>query len=126
MQTEKIGCVYTACLDKLEEIEQSLNTITPVDIYRLAGELDSCLAAIRHTAQRPDHLMGFYDQEDAQRMSLLAHAIIEKNDFLTRRIQGIMALQRCEIQTIKQGRETAKGYASYKGHRTGSIINSAN
>ena len=52
--------------------------------------------------------------------------MVARIEHLTRRISGIMALQRDEMNKLKLGQETARGYAMGRATRTGAIINSAN
>jgi hypothetical protein len=110
---------YATMLEKLEEIERALDIHDMAPIKLLTQDLDRHLEQIKPLNSRKANFA-----DDSQRMAM--EKILHKNRALTARVQEIMALLRVELSQIKQGRETAKGYASNRSTRTGSIINSAN
>ena len=119
---------YTACLNKLGEIEIALNQIDAGLIEQLALELDQCLASLkemegdhRNARPRADH-----GKEHLPVAADICEALLKKNSLLTHRVRSIMALQRSELDKLKLGRETAKGYAACRPARTGALINSSN
>ena len=126
---EPTDCTYTRLLHKLDDIELALNKIDAASIQQLAAELNDCLEAIKIAANENSCVSA--DTSSAKKhitpsTRVLIEAILNKNTTLTNRIKSITALQRSEMHTVKLGRETAKGYASQRPSRTGSIIDSSN
>lgn len=111
--------VYASMLEKLEEIEHALDRHDSALITQFSQDLDSLLKKIQIMNGQQTSL-----PNNANRQ--IVEEIFRKNTAITARLQDIMALQRIELAQIKQGRETAKGYASHRSMRTGSIINSTN
>lgn len=116
---------YTACRQRLEEIELALESLDTARINQLAQELNEGLLLMQQvdSAERSASETMITEPGLKKEMALSMQARIEQ---LTMRIAGIMALQRNEMNTLKLGQETARGYATGRSPRTGSIINSAN
>lgn len=110
---------YGQMLAKLDEIEQALDIQDAELIVQLSSEVEHCLEQIK-----------VFDQQSGQPATVARRRQMEelltRNQALTARIQEITALQRNELNQLKIGLKTAKGYASHQGKRTGSIINSSN
>lgn len=111
--------VYASMLEKLEEIEQALDHHDCAPIKQFSRDLDMLLEKIQH-------LDGQQTSPPNNTHRLAMEEILKKNKVVTARLRDFLALQRIELVQIKQGRETAKSYASYRAARTGSIINSTN
>jgi len=109
---------YESMLEKLDQIEIALNQHDVAPIECLTRDIESCLENMKQLDSQPNRLAN-----DSRR--LLVEKILKKNKALTTRIQQITALHRAELNQIKKGLETAKGYASYRSSRTGALINSA-
>lgn len=109
---------YVSMLEKLDQIEIALTQHDVAPIECLSLDIESCLEKMKRLDSQPDQLTN-----DSRR--LLVEKILKKNMALTTRIQQITALQRAELNQIKKGLETAKGYASQRSSRTGGLINSA-
>lgn len=116
---------YTACRQRLEEIELALESLDAARINQLAQELSDCLLLMQEgdRAERSASETMIAEPDLKREMALSMQAYIAQ---LTMRIAGIMALQRNEMNTLRLGQETARGYATGRSSRTGSIINSAN
>lgn len=121
---------YQACSNKLDEIELALNQIDAGVIERLAGELNQCIDLLQPMdADRGDSQKQSDDLQKQERLAVSRDAyesLLRRNLLLTDRVQSIMALQRSELDKLKLGRETAKGYAACRPARTGALINSSN
>ncbi len=109
---------YQSMLDKLDEIELALDRQDASAISRLALDVDQCLEGIKKADG------GSLTQPTGEHR-LMVDTILEKNREITSRIREMTALQRNELNQLKVGRETAKGYALHHAKRTGSIINSS-
>lgn len=109
---------YVSMLEKLDQIEIALNQHDVAPIQALTQDIESCLEQMRRLDSRPDRAAN-----DSRRV--LVEKILKKNAALTTRIQQITALHRAELNQIKKGLQTAKGYASVRTSKTGSLINSA-
>lgn len=110
--------LYVSMLEKLDQIESALNRHDAEPIQCLTRDIESYLEQMKRLDTQTDQLAN-----DARR--LLVEKILKKNAALTTRIQQITALHRAELNQIKKGLETAKGYASYRSSKTGALINSA-
>ncbi len=110
---------YGQMLAKLDEIERTLDLQDAELIGQLSSEVEQCLEQIKQ-----------FDRQAGQPATVKRRAQMEellaRNQVLTARIREITALQRNELNQLKVGLETAKGYASHHAKRTGSIINSSN
>lgn len=109
---------YVSMLEKLDQIEVALNQHDVAPIECLTRDIESCLEKMKRLGSQADLVAN-----DSRR--LLVEKILNKNKALTTRIQQITALHRAELNQIKKGLETAKGYASHRSSRTGGLINSA-
>ena len=116
---------YTACRQQLEEIELALESLDTARINQLAQELSDCLLLMQEgdSAERSASETMMTEPGLKQEVAAAIQARIEQ---LISRVAGIMALQRNEMNTLKLGQETARGYATGRSPRTGSIIISAN
>jgi hypothetical protein len=119
MNPEDSTNTYRLMLDKLDEIERSLDRIDASSTKNFSQDMETMLENIK--------------SEDRQRSSLMTASqrsivemILKKNALIVGRIQGITAMQRSELNQLHLGIQTAKGYASQRPARTGSIINSSN
>lgn len=119
MTTENVPEPYVLMMEKLDEINQALNRIEMAPLSKFAKDIDSCLESIKNlNAQR------ILSDGDFSRPYL--EKILQKNEAIKKRIQGIVAIRRNELNLVKRGRQTAKGYAVHIPNRTGGIINSSN
>ena len=116
---------YTACQQRIEDIEQALESLDPTRIKQLAQELDDCLAIMKQSNSPESPESGNVITEPGRKQEMAA-SMLARIEHLTSRISGIMALQRNEMNKLKLGQETARGYAMGRASRTGAIINSAN
>ena len=110
---------YGQMLAKLDEIERALDLQDAELIGQLSSEVEQCLEQIKQ-----------FDRQAGQPATVERRVqmkeLLARNQVLTTRIREITALQRNELNQLKVGLDTAKGYASYHAKRTGSIINSSN
>ena len=116
---------YTACQQRIEDVEQALESLDATRIRQLAQELDDCLTLMKQSDSPESPESGKVITEPGRKQELAA-SMVARIEHLTRRISGIMALQRDEMNKLKLGQETARGYAMGRATRTGAIINSAN
>ena len=111
--------VYGQMLAKLDEIEQALDLQDPDLITQLSRDVEHCLEQIKQ-----------FDRQSTQPATAARRVQLEelltRNQALAARIREITALQRNELNQLKIGMDTARGYASHHARRTGSIINSSN
>jgi hypothetical protein len=110
---------YGLILEKFEEIERSLDHIDISSIKAFSLDIDKMLAKIINDDRHRSSLMTATQQSTIE-------MILEKNELITGRIQGITAIQRSELNQLKLGIKTARGYSSQQPARTGSIVNSSN
>ena len=110
---------YGQMLAKLDEIEQALDLQDPDLITQLSRDVEHCLEQIKQ-----------FDRQSTQPATAARRVQLEelltRNQALAARIREITALQRNELNQLKIGMDTARGYASHHARRTGSIINSSN
>ena len=110
---------YGQMLAKLDEIEQALDLQDPDLIAQLSRDVEHCLEQIKQ-----------FDRQSTQPATAARRVQLEelltRNQALAARIREITALQRNELNQLKIGMDTARGYASHHARRTGSIINSSN
>jgi hypothetical protein len=119
MKPEDSTNVYDMMLDKLDEIEHSIDRIDVSSINDFSLDIEIMLEKIKN--------------EDIHRSSLITTSqrsiiemILKKNELIVGRIKGITAIQRSELNQLHLGIQTAKGYSSQRPARTGNIINSSN
>ncbi len=120
---------YSDVLKQTSAIEDALTDMQAPMIDQLARQLGQSMEKARaidleinagsHPADDSDINWLF-----ASRRALMEE-ILNKTKELEPRIQGIRALQRSEMKKIKQGRQTATGYAQHLRPKTGRIINSS-
>lgn len=110
---------YGQMLAKLDEIEQALDLQDPDLITQLSRDVEHCLEQIKNF----DRQAG---QPATAERRVQLEELLTRNQTLAARIREITALQRNELNQLKIGMDTAKGYASHHARRTGSIINSSN
>lgn len=119
MPTENTPNAYDLMLEKLDEIEHALGRIETASMVQFAEDIKNCLESIKNVN----------DQSLLAEMSTsrsYMETILRKNEAIKQRIKGIAAIQRNELNLVRQGRQTAKGYAVHIPSRTGGIINSSN
>jgi len=119
MSTKNIPDAYVLMLEKLDEINLALDRLEADSISKFAEDINSCLEGIKRMHTQIDLLNGSISR-------LYMEKILQKNDKVKKRIQDIVAIQRNELNLVRQGRRTAKGYAVHIQKRTGAIINSSN
>ena len=115
---------YTACQQRIEDIEQALESLETTRIKQLAQELTDCLAAMKQSDEK--ELSPVAAAAGPGLREEMSAALLARIKPLISRISGIMAQQRDEMSKLKLGQETARGYAMGRSPRTGAIINSAN
>lgn len=126
---EAVG-LYSKVLEQILAIEEALADFQAPKIEQLARELDLSMKEARAIDQKIEACS--FGQGDVKVSELvskrrqLMEQILSKNRLLEPRLLGIRALQLNEIKQIKQGRQTASGYAQQLGSKTGRVINSSN
>ena len=110
---------YGQMLAKLDEIEQALDLQDPDLITQLSRDVEHCLEQIKNFDRQAS-------QPATAERRVQLEELLARNQALAARIREITALQRNELNQLKIGMDTAKGYASHHARRTGSIINSSN
>ncbi|WP_319588645.1 hypothetical protein [uncultured Desulfobulbus sp.] len=118
MNVECSMITYALMLEKLDSIDHILDSLDISSIEQLSQDIEQCLEAIK-----AEDLQQTLPANDSKR-SIVAR-ILKKSGIIASRIQDITALHHNELNQIRLGRQTAKGYAAQRPSRTGSIINSS-
>jgi hypothetical protein len=128
MLLEQSVGLYRELLATTKAIGLALDNAEPMVLNRLGTESASLMAAIQELDQklhlRPGSAACPEEHALARQRLELIEAILNLNQELNPRLNGLRALKRNELQQIRQGRTTVRGYTQSTA-KAGRIINTA-
>lgn len=120
---------YQTILFKAESLENQLGQLDNDALQETASWLTSAMEEVRTTDmlvnEAYQHDKGLLELPLSKKRTVLIEQLMTKNDKLSGKLQGIMAVQQIELKKIRQGMHTMEGY-SPATQKTGRLINSSN